>query len=249
LGLVVRRATQRNYTLKTAPTKTKNVKIILMYQKQKKYFEIAYKTGSDIWTHKKYKSKVLEFISLVPSGGFVLDLGSGRGLWPFALVELGFKVIGIDYVDRLVEVNNQEVKWRGLGDKMRFVTGDVFDINFADETFDLVTDFGLVQHFNNQDFERYKNEVNRVLKPEGYVLNVSISKHTKQFLNFSPANSESGEFQVDGVHYYFFTDEEVVSLYGEGMEVVKQDHVVIPENNNEILVITLLRKTKGRSSY
>lgn len=214
----------------------------MLYDQNKKYFETAYRTGSDIWTHKNYRAKVFEYISHIPKGGFVLDLGTGRGVWPFIFIDFGFKVIGLDYVLDIVKVNNQEVKFRNLQDKMRFVEGDVFDIRFADQTFDVVTDFGLAQHFNNQDFAKYGKEIDRVLKPGGHILNVSISKNTKQFLNFSPVNSKSGEFQVDGVHYYFFEDEEIQKLYGSGTKVLKQDHIVIPENNNEILVITLLQK-------
>ena len=73
-------------------------------------------------------------------------------------------------------------------------------------------------------------------------MNVSFSKNTKQFLDFSPANSESGEFQVNGVHYYFFTDEEILDLYGEDVRVINQEHIVLPESHDEIFVITLLQK-------
>jgi len=214
----------------------------MQYEANKKYFETAYKTGSDIWTHKNYRAKVFEYISYIPNGGFVLDLGSGRGVWPFIFVDFGFKAIGVDYVKKLINANNEEVKFRGLSDKMRFVEGDVFDLQFEDNTFDVVTDFGLVQHLNKEDFEKYRKEVNRVLKPGGHILNVSFSRSTKQFLNFSPANSESGEFQVDGVHYYFFTDEEILDLYGENIRVINQEHIVLPESHNEIFVITLLQK-------
>jgi ubiquinone/menaquinone biosynthesis C-methylase UbiE len=214
----------------------------MSYDQNKKYFETAYKTGSDIWTHKNYRAKVFEYISYIPSPGFVLDLGSGRGIWPFIFVDFGFKAIGVDYVTKLIKANNQEVKFRGLASKMRFVEGDVFDLQFADETFDAVTDFGLTQHLQDEDFKKYGKEATRVLKPGGYILNVSFSKNTKQFLTFSPANSESGEFQVDGVHYYFFKDEEIVDLYGENVRVINQEHIVIPESENEIFVITLLQK-------
>lgn len=216
----------------------------MSYDNNKKYFQTAYRTGSDIWTHKNYRSKVRHYLAKIPNNGFVLDVGAGRGLWPFTLAELGFKVIGLDYIADVVKTNNQEVKFKGLQEQMRFVEGDVFDLQFADSTFDVVTDFGLVQHLLESDFEKYKSEVNRVLKVGGYFLNVSFSKKTKEFLHFSPANSESGEFQVEGVHYHFFNDAEIVQVYGgkEVVEVVAQDHIVIPEEHNEILVITLLQK-------
>lgn len=214
----------------------------MLYEQNKKYFETAYRTGSDIWTHKNYRAKVFEYISYIPKGGFVLDMGTGRGIWPFIFVDFGFKAIGVDYVGDIIKVNNQEVKFRGLAEKMRFVEGDIFDIHFADQTFDVVTDFGLVQHLNNEDFEKYSKEVVRVLKPGGHILNVSLSKNTKNFLDFSPVNSESGEFQVKGVHYYFFTDEEILDLYGGNVRVINQEHIVLAENHNEIFVITLLQK-------
>ncbi len=214
----------------------------MSYEENKKYFKTAYKTGSDIWTHKNYRAKVFEYISYIPKGGFVLDLGTGRGVWPFILVDFGFKAIGIDYVEDIVKVNNQEVKFKGLSDKLRFVAGDTLDLQFANNTFDVVTDFGLVQHLKKEDFKKYGEEIDRVLKPGGHILNVSFSKSTNHFLDFSPANEENGEFEVRGVFYNFFTDEEIFDLYGENMQVINQEHIVLPENNNEIFVITLLQK-------
>ncbi|MDQ5883450.1 MAG: hypothetical protein QG654_364 [Patescibacteria group bacterium] len=214
----------------------------MSYEQNKKYFETAYRTGSDIWTNKNYRAKVFEYISYIPKGGFVLDLGTGRGVWPFIFVDFGFKAIGIDYVEKIVAVNNQEVKFRGLSDHMRFVAGDVLDLQFKENSFDVVTDFGLVQHLKTPDFDKYRKEISRVLRPGGHILNVSFSKSTKQFLDFHPADSESGEFQVEGVHYHFFEDDEILDLYGENMSVINQEHIFLPENNNEILVITLLQK-------
>lgn len=214
----------------------------MTYDKNKNFFEIAYRTGTDIWTHKNYRAKVYEYISYIPKGGFVLDLGTGRGVWPFIFVDFGFRVIGIDYIENLVKTNNQEVKFRGLSEKMRFVHGDVFEIPFADETFDVVSDFGLVQHIKKDDFEKYRKEINRVLKSGGHILNVSLSKSTKKFLSFSPTNQEGGEVVVDGVHHYFFTDDEIFDLYGENMKIINQEHIALKEHDGEILVITLLQK-------
>ena len=214
----------------------------MSYDRQQKYFEVAYRTGTDVWTHKPYKSKALEFISLIPKDGFVLDVGAGRGYWAFILADLSFKVIGLEYLKGLVEINNREVKSKGLENKMRFINGDVLEMNFEDESFDVITDFGLVQHIKREHWDTYRNEVNRVLKTGGYVLNISLSKKTEKFLNFSPLKSETGEFEKEGIFYKFLTEEDVFKIYGDNIEIIKQETLLLPEHNNEILLFTLLKK-------
>lgn len=212
------------------------------YSNQKKYFEIAYRTGSDIWTNKKYKSKALEYIALIPKGGFILDIGTGRGIWPFTLVELGFKVIGLDYIKELVDINNKEVKSRGLENSMRFLEGDVFDINFEDSSFDVVTDFELIQHIRKEDWDKYRKEINRVLKPGGFILNISLSKDTKSFMGFHPRESVENSYEKDGVFYYFFKDEEIKEVYGRNMKIVRQEKILLEDHNNQVFLISLLQK-------
>lgn len=211
------------------------------YSEQKKFFETAYRTGTDIWTDKLYHSKIFEYLSLLPEGATVLDLGTGRGRWPFTMVELGFKVIGIDYVAHLIKVNNAEAKAKNMQGKIRFLEGDVFDIQFENETIDVVTDFGLLQHFKKEDWDKYGGEVNRVLKSGGYVLSVALSKETQKFLTFAPKDSAEADFEKYGVHYHFFTEEEIKKVYGWNFKVVKSENLFLPKEN-ETLLITLLKK-------
>lgn len=211
------------------------------YSEQKKFFETAYNTGTDLWTEKHYHSKIFEYITKFPEGATVLDLGTGRGRWPFTMVELGYKVIGLDYISHLVEVNNQEVRARGFDGKIRFIEGNVLAIDFADESFDAVTDFGLLQHLHKEDFEKYGAEANRVLKSGGYILNVSLSKETEHFFDFSPKNSIHPDFEKYGVSYHFFTEEEVKKVYGWSVKVVKSELIHL-QKEKEVLVVTLLKK-------
>ena len=100
----------------------------------------------------------------------------------------------------------------------------------------------LVQHLHKEDFKKYGEEVNRVLKPGGHILNVSLSKNTKQFLDFHPSESETKEFQVDGLTYYFFEDNEIIDIYGDETRIINQEYITLPEQDNEVFVITLLQK-------
>lgn len=211
------------------------------YSDQKNYFETAYNTGSDIWTDKLYHSKVFEYLALLPADSMILDLGSGRGRLAFAMVELGFRVIGLDYIHNLGDVNNAEARAKNMQGKIKFIEGDVLDIAFADGSFDAVTDFALLQHMHREDWRKYSSEINRVLKSGGYILNVSLSKDTEQFYDFQPNQSIEGDYEKYGAFFHFFTATELTKVYGENFKLIKQETFYL-EKERETLLITLLQK-------
>lgn len=211
------------------------------YSNQKDFFETAYRTGSDIWTDKHYHSKVFEYLKMIPGHPTVLDLGTGRGRWPFAMAEIGMQVIGIDYIPHLIEVNNSEAKAKNFQGKLRFIEGDALDIRFADESFDVVTDFGLLQHMHPEDWKQYGSEVSRVLKLGGHYLSVALSKDTPKFYDFNPADSTDGNFEKYGVFYHFFSPEDIRQVFGSDFTVIKSETIYL-EKYNETLLFSLLQK-------
>ena len=73
---------------------------------------MSYATGSDDWSRLPFSMKGGELVQSLPQGAMVLDVGSGRGHFPFELAKDGFKVIGLDIVKSIVDKNNEEVKKR-----------------------------------------------------------------------------------------------------------------------------------------
>ena len=216
------------------------------YAKQKEYFEQAYLTGSDIWTHIPYELRGRSVLEHVPKNSLILDIGSGRGMWAFALVELGYRVIGVDYVGRTIERTNEEAKHRAIEQRVRFVESDVLNMPFKDGTFDAATDFGLLQHLDQSDWKQYCDETARVIKDGGYFLAVVFSKETPSFLGWSPRASESGHFEKDGIHYHFFTRDEVARAFEAHFDVVEQKTEVVPKKDVPVFVSTVFkRKTHG----
>jgi ubiquinone/menaquinone biosynthesis C-methylase UbiE len=211
------------------------------YAEQKNYFETAYNTGSDLWTDKLYHSKALEYISMIPANSLTLDLGTGRGRLAFAMAEMGLRVIGLEYIDSLIEVNNTEVQAKNLEGKIKFVKGDALDISFADVSFDAITDIGLLQHLHREDWPKYSSEINRVLKSGGYVVNISLSRDTASFYDFHPKESADGDYEKYGAFFHFFTPEELSQVYGINFQIVKQETFYI-EKGRENFLVTLLRK-------
>ena len=73
---------------------------------QKKYFELAYKTGTDIWTRPPSFEQGRKLTEKLGRDALVLDLGSGRGLFAKHLADQGFRVIGLDFDRGIVDRGN-----------------------------------------------------------------------------------------------------------------------------------------------
>ena len=212
------------------------------YQTHKDYYKTAYQNGIDIWTHLPVKIRSAKsLVGKLSPGGTILDLGSGRGLIAKNLAEMGFKVIGIDFEGDVVKKANEEIKDWKLEGKLKFIEADVFNIPFTDESFDGICDFGLLENLHKEDWETYVNEINRVLRSGGFYLNVSLSRKTRNFLDFSPINSKDGEFEEDNVHYHFFEKEEMKNIFNNKMTLIS-DNVEFVEKPREIALLQTLFK-------
>ncbi len=214
-----------------------------MSETSKQHFEQAYTTGSDVWTHIPYAAQALSLIRTIPTGSLVLDAGSGRGTWALRLADLGYRVIGIDYVQRAVQKANDEVRARNIADQVRFVEGEVTSIAFTDEGFDLVTDIGLLQHLPTNQWDTYIGEVARVLKSGGIFLNVSLCRDTEKFMGFQPISAASGNFEKYGLDYYFFTPEEIQNLCEDSFEMLEQKtHTYMVGSDQIVLLFSKMQK-------
>jgi ubiquinone/menaquinone biosynthesis C-methylase UbiE len=73
----------------------------------------------------------------VGPGGRVLDAGCGTGELSFRLAELftGARVDGIDIIDGHLDIGRRA--YSHLADRLSFAHGDIYHLEFPDETFDL----------------------------------------------------------------------------------------------------------------
>lgn len=193
---------------------------------QHEYFDLAYRTGSDIWTHINYHQIALDMMPSIPANSIILDIGSGRGLWAFKLIDRGFRVIGLDYVQSIVDHVNADIKFHHYAERARFVYGQAHDLPFTDASFPMITDIGLLQHLPESDWHGYLSELARVTQPGGYVMSVNLSDQTPRFLGFTPKFENHSPYEKFGVLYYFFSREQLEQLFAQyGFTVVTyQEH-------------------------
>lgn len=215
-------------------------------EKQKEYFDFAYQTGSDIWTHIPYQYIAQTMLPSLPQDSLVLDLGSGRGLWIMKLLSLGYRVLGIDYIESVVDTLNKKIIRSGFAQRGRILVSDILDIPFISESFTLITDIGALQHTPEKKWNDYVTEVKRVLQKDGYYLNVSLSKETKQFQGFFPNTSQQTEFYKFGVYYHFFTQEKMREIFEPDFIILNQKVERFKSQSDPkddiALVFTLMKK-------
>ncbi len=110
---------------------------------------------------------------------YALDVGCGLGRVTIGVAKLlnEGKVVGIDIWDKMDIRNvsperaygNAEIE--GVKDKVEFKTGNVLDIPFSDDSFNLVTSGGVLLAFwNNETRLKALSEIFRVLRPGGRFL-------------------------------------------------------------------------------
>ena len=107
-------------------------------------------------------------------GKTVLDVGSGTGRLAFAAAEKAAFVAASEPVDSLREFMRDEIAKKGIGN-MRVCDGLCHCLPFPDNSFDVVMSGHVVGDF----FREEVDELTRVAKPGGWLLDVPGDQHRK----------------------------------------------------------------------
>lgn len=122
----------------------------------------GYQAQSD--TRYRLEPFILEFADFASSRGQrVLEIGVGLGADHQRFAEAGATLYGIDLTERAVAHTRQRLQAFGL--QSTVAVGDAEDLDFTDETFDLVYSWGVLHH--SPDTPAAVAEVHRVLKRGG----------------------------------------------------------------------------------
>ena len=105
--------------------------------------------------------KRYEFALPYCRGATVLDAGCGVGYGTAHLAQVAERVVGVDVSHDAVSYARAHY----AGANVEFHVADVLELPFADDSFDVVCSFEIVEHV--ADAERFVTELARVLKPGG----------------------------------------------------------------------------------
>jgi len=98
----------------------------------------------------------------------ILDIGCGSGISTLELARLGQgEIIGIDIDQAALDKFTAKIKEAGLADRIQAINCSMFDMDFADEIFDMIWSEGSIYAIG---FERGLREWRRFLKPGGFMV-------------------------------------------------------------------------------
>lgn len=216
----------------TDPDRAREIKLQLI----ETFDEIA--PHFDITRYKPWPESK-KFISTVPKGSTVLDLGCGNGRNSIYLAKEDMNVIGIDFSRALMKIARNKIEWKGLLSHVKFLQGDISSLPLKNDCIDAVLFIATIHHLPTPE-ERFKSilEVRRCLKSGGRVLVSAWAQEQEKFrdeLKKSEASNEEG-FEYGDVflpwklkegkelqrYYHLFSRKEFEDLMNKsGLEVVK----------------------------
>ena len=103
------------------------------------------------------------FCSFLPPGGTILDVGCGAGIKSEYLSEKGFKITGIDFSEKFLEIARLKVP------EIDFLVLDMKNLDTLDRTFDGVFVQAALLHIPKKEVPGVFDQFVRKLKPGGHL--------------------------------------------------------------------------------
>lgn len=129
--------------------------------------------------------------------GDALDLGCGNGKTVSTLVDLGYRVTGVDFSPEAVGMCRESFPG------CRFEVADVTSLPFDDASFDYVTAVHVFEHLEDREASEAARELARVLRPGG-----------RAFVrSFTPSDMRAGTRSGEGIRYVYRNPDGLVRFF------------------------------------
>lgn len=133
----------------------------------------------DLWarlTESKARDRCLD-LAAIQDGEAVLEVAVGTGLAFEKILQANptGRVEGVDLTQEMLDRARRRVAATGL-ENFRLNVGDAYDLDFADDSFDVLINNYMFDLLPEQDFPAVLAEFKRVLRPGGRLVMVNMTK-------------------------------------------------------------------------
>lgn len=188
-----------------------------------------------------------------------LDIGCGNGVKTVNYALAGFQTTGVDISEDGFKEARELFKELRLTKKCKVTKASALDLPFEDEAFKSASDVLMFTHLKSKDYDRYKSELLRVLKPEAFILLVLFSDKDEHFhghkvskrytFKFDPTNPLMEAYShYHGMYNVHFNKKEIKKIFGRMFEIIEMEEVKHPLYPHRNLWNVILRKPNGKSS-
>lgn len=146
-------------------------------------------------THLKEFSKLL-------TGNCILDMGCGTGVYSSFLVNMGLDVFGIDASENMLIIANR------IFPNIRFDNQNILHTSFSNTQFDGIVLSYVINHFNTDGLEQLRDEIDRILKPNG-VIYISVHMGDSEEIVNDPLDASIK------IYYNFLSKEKLDLLFSK----------------------------------
>jgi len=166
------------------------------------------------WQHKLWRNFAMRKMALKP-GDSALDVACGTGDWTLSLARAVGKsgtVVGIDFVDEMLEVAKKKVSSYKMDDTVTLLSADAMKLPFESNSFTVAT-IGFALR-NVSDVVTVLGEMTRVVQPGGQVVSLELSKPESKFFR-------------NVYYFYFYKILPIIGLLAIGN---KEPYAWLPES-------------------
>lgn len=162
----------------------------------------------------KFDSELKRYLNLVP-GKEVLDLGIGQGRNSIPLSKLDFKVTGVDYSTKCLEICKHSCP------KLNLIQSDIRNFNIEKDKYDLIISRCVLHFLHKADGYQIIKNIKDNIKYKGLVYIHIFSLEDPKYIR----HSTSSDFEIldnnilhnkiNDTYVSFFTKEEVLTLFND----------------------------------
>lgn len=164
----------------------------------------------------------------------ILEIGAGYGEFTHRIKDINAQITAIDITPKVVRASSKEFK----GTKVKFKVGNASDLNFKENSFNIVCGISILHHL---DYQKALADAYRVLKKGGKIFFTEpnlLNPHTYIGLTF-PGLRKKMEYSPDEVALIRWNIEKILKRTGFKNVVVKNYDFLHPRTPKKLINLVM----------